>query len=175
MNPADTRMLALSLVSQVVPIWKGDVDLAFSSAACTQVLEDSAQATASVKCKRDGITANPLELGGVQFPKATLDQLLAALSLSMFPPNGMTIGIVVDSLFNPVINQTVSAVSTQVPPPTVKYISANRATFGGTMTTASGIFVSLDASFGTKFSVPGSTEQVGGQIQGKVTVVIIEK
>ncbi len=171
LRPEKTRSLDLTVVG-VVPIWRGNVDLDFVEYACVQVLEDSAQATAAVKCTDENIPppTNNVELRGVQFPKATLDQVLGALNLIQFPPNGLTVGIVVDSLFNPVANQTVMA-----PGGTVRYLSADRTTVSGTMTSTSGIFVSLDAPFGTRFSVPGSTEQVGGQIQGKVTVVVIEK
>jgi hypothetical protein len=168
-----TRSLALTVVG-VVPIWRGNIDLDFAEVACVQVLEDSAQATASVFCTRDNIPppTNSLELRGVQFPKATLDQILSIpqLALSQFPKNGLTIGIVVDSLFNPIPGQVVSA-----PGGTIKYVSADRMSVGGTMTTSSGIFISLDAPFGTQFSAPGSDVEVGGQIQGRVTVVVLQK
>ncbi|MDQ3334839.1 MAG: hypothetical protein M4D80_06750 [Myxococcota bacterium] len=167
----DARALAMT-VEGFVPIWKSSVDLTFNEVACVQVLEDSAQATTSVKCSRDNIPPmnNMLGLRGISLPKATLDQILAALPLAQFPANGMTVGIVVDSLFNPVAGQVVSA-----PGATIRYLNASRTSFNGTSTSASGVFVSLDAEFKTRFSVPGAPEEIGGRIQDKVTVVVIKK
>lgn len=171
LTAADTRVLALTVVGSV-PIWRGDVDLAFETVACVQVLEDSAQATAAVKCKADNVppTMNTLELRGVHVPKPTLDQILAALALAQFPPEGLTIGMVVDAQFNPVAGQIVTPTAG-----TVRYLSADRTMVTTSATSANGIFLSTDAPFGTGFAVAGAAEQVGGLIQGKVTIVVIQK
>jgi hypothetical protein len=143
--------------------------------ACTQVLEDLAQATAAVQCTAEGIPPAPMtttiNLPGTRLPKSSLDQILTALGLFGFPSNGMTVGIVVDASGNPLAGQVVSAPGVG----TIKYLNASRTAVGGTMTSASGVFVSLDAPFPQLFSVPGSNEVLGGQIKEKVTVVVIQK
>jgi hypothetical protein len=171
MKNADMRPLSMFVVG-FVPIWTGSVDIDFNDIACVQVLSDTAQATASVKCKDENVPppASELELRAVHLPKPTIDQILVALGLTQFPPNGLTVGMVVDASFNPVMNETILA-----PGATIRYLSADRSNANGIRTSSNGIFVSQDAGFGTRFSVPGSSEEVGGQIQGKVTVVLIQK
>jgi hypothetical protein len=170
----DARALALD-VEGFVSIWRSNVDLSFNDVACIQTLEDGAQATTSVKCTDDNVppTGNTLDLRGVYLPKATLDQVLAAASLAQFPADGLTVGMVVDSLFNPVANQVIQ--QTGAGAGTTRYLNATRTAFTGTSTSTSGIFISQDAEFGTKFSAGTSVEDVGGRIQGKVTVVVIKK
>ena len=169
----DTRLLGLSVVG-TVPIWRASILLGFNDIACIQVDEDAAGATAAVRCRDDNVppSGNTLDLRGTWLKKPTLDQILLALGLgTQFPPDGLTVGIVVDNLFNPVQGAFVSA-----PGANVRYLSQDRTTTttsGGTSN--NGIFISQDAPFTTKFSVPGSAEEVGGQIQGKVTVVVIQR
>ncbi|MDQ3370408.1 MAG: hypothetical protein M3680_33730 [Myxococcota bacterium] len=171
LNPGETRKLDLTVVG-IVPIWRANVDLRFTSLACVQVLENSAQATAALSCIADvAPPTTSFTVPSIQFPKATLDQVLAALQLPQFPANGLTVGIVVDDdLYNPVAGETVN-----LGMGTVRYLSADRSTtIPGTQTSASGMFVSLDAPFGTGFSVDGGREVIGGQVQGRVTVVVIK-
>jgi hypothetical protein len=70
-----------------------------------------------------------------------------------------------------------------IPPPgvgTISYFSADRLGIDlGPTTTASGAFISLDAPFGSVFSVRQTTTQrtvyrIGGRIDGKVTIVILK-
>lgn len=170
----DARSLGWG-VEGFVSIWKSKVDLSFNDVACIQTLEAGAQATTSVKCTDDNVppAGTTLALRGVYLPKATLDQVLAAASLAQFPSNGMTVGIVVDSLFNPVANQVIQ--QSGFGAGTTRYLNATRSAFGGTSTSTSGIFISQDAEFGTKFTAGASAEEVGGRIQDKVTVVVIKK
>jgi len=171
LTSADTQRLTLE-ITDFGPVWRATIEPQFVDIACVQVLEDAAQATATVKCVDDNIppVTDALTLRAVHIPKPTLDQILAALALAQFPANGLVIGIVVDSLFNPLAGQVVTTTNG-----TVKYLSADRTTVGGAATSANGIFLSQDAPFGTRFGVAGSNEEVGGQIQGKVTVVVIQK
>ena len=173
LEPGETVTLDMRVVG-VVPIWNADVELELVDIACVQVLENSAQATATLSCDDNRIppTSPMLDMRAFSLPKPTLDQVLSALGLSQFPPSGITIGIVVDaSLGVPIAGETVMA-----PGGTIRYLSADRSSVGGTQTTASGIFVSLDAPLGTPFSVEGGlAERAGGRVQGKVTLVVLEK
>lgn len=177
MRNQDTSSLVMSVMG-FVPIWQGRVPITFNDTACLQVEEDSAQATASVRCTDDNVPppiGDRLSLQGTYLKKQTLDQILAALALMQFPPNGMTVGVVVDAQFNTLAGQVVTARNATGSPGTVRYLSADRTTVTGGPTSSNGIFISLDAQFGTQFSVPGSAEHIGGQIQDKVTVVVIQK
>ena len=180
LDPMDQRSLMIRVVG-VVPTWQGEVDVGFVKVACLQVLEDSAQATATLTCTNKGIPPEntTINLGGVAMPKATLDQVLGALALAQFPPNGMTIGIVVDKeLGVPLAGESVTMVMPGgFPSGTIRYLSADRNSVSvGTTTTASGMFVSLDAALGTAFRVQAGVEdKVGGRVQGKVTIVVLEK
>lgn len=165
---ADTRQLPRTV--QDPPAWGAPVDLMFTSTACIQVLEDNAQATASVRCKPVDAEDRTLDLAGVRVPKPTLDEILRALALQVFPDEGMTIGIVVDQNGNPVAGATVNATAG-----TIEYLDATRTGLApGGKTTSSGIFISRDAPFGTVFSVmltPSVASQIGGRVQGKLTVI----
>jgi hypothetical protein len=168
-------LVPLAATAGPVTIWAGTAQRDnLVERACTQVLEDTAQATATVQCTDDGIPPDnelTINLPGTVLPKASLDQILTALGLLAFPENGMTIGIVVDGVGNPIQGLSVSAPGVG----TIKYLDEFRTGFGGTATSKSGVFVSTDAEFPTKFSVPGSPEYVGGQIKEKVTIVVIVK
>lgn len=154
------------------PTWGKGVDLQFESAACIQVREDGAQTTSSLLCDTVRPPITTLDLPGVRLPKATLDQVLAALSLLVFPEEGLTVGIVVDSVGNPSSGFTVSATAG-----TVEYINATRTGLQTGSTSTSGLFVSRDAPFGTTFStfmINETANGIGGLVDGKVTVVILQ-
>ena len=101
-------------------------------------------------------------------------KVLDALSLSQFPLDGMTVGVVIDG-GTPVGGQVVSA-----PGATIEYLSSDRSTVGGTMTSGGpngGVFVSRDAPFGTTFltnRLGVTATKLGGLIQNKVTVVVLD-
>ena len=89
-----------------------------------------------------------------------------------FPDQGLVIGIVLDYLGNPVSGLNVATTAGAV-----RYLSADRHNIilGGT--SASGIFISEDAPFGTTFSATSSLHTVagfGGLVDGKVTVVVLQ-
>jgi hypothetical protein len=164
-------------VEGVVPIWRKNVATNFVDVACLHVLEETSQATASVTCVTKNIPVmpgDPIDIGGYQLPKATLDQVLSALNMP-FPMDGLTVGIVIDELFNPLPGVAVTTVNSMGNPGTIRYLAANRLSFGGTVTSASGIFVSTDAEFNTTFNVDGAESQIGGRIRDKVTIVVIQK
>lgn len=169
LNAADLGILGRT-VEGPVPAWGGKVDIELMSTACVQVLEDTAQATASLRCIRVLPQPRTLEIAGIRMPKDTLDEILAALALPAFPDEGITIGIVVDQSGNPVAGVPVMATAG-----TIEYLNANRTGLAtGGKTTSSGIFVSRDAPYGTSFSVnltPAVDPAIGGRVKGKVTVV----
>lgn len=153
------------------PSWEGAANLDFASAACIQVLEDSAQATSALRCKPvNGETM--LDLPGVRLPRSTLDQVLASIGAATFPESGMTVGIVLDSVGAPVPNVVVESTAGAV-----QYLNATRTGLDlGGRTTTSGMFLSRDAPFGTTFSsfqVDQMATGLGGNVDGKVTVVIL--
>ena len=174
--------------------WTGSVSQPFGSFACLAVLEDAPQSTTTLACRRatNGDTifqwptaANSTDVAekrvgaGVRLSKAALDQLLIGLSLSSFPTHGLTIGIVLDKNGDPVANQEVTA----TPPPnataTIQYFAGDRGSIGGTRTTTSGVWASTDAPFGTTFSATGGSPpspitRIGGMIDGKVTIVVLQ-
>jgi hypothetical protein len=115
----------------------------------------------------------PLGLLGELLEKPQLDALVSALKLSGFPPQGLTIGVVVDQVGDPVAGAVVTAkqhaVAYQTP-----------TGFSGAATSSLGIFVSTDAPFGTEFStdvmINGARQAlsgIGGLIDGMVTTVVL--
>lgn len=176
LNPGDVT--ALERTSVFPPAWGISLDAMFASYACLAVLDDVPQSTTALTCRVAAVTDDELTFQGVRLSKPTLDQILASLSLSQFPAVGMTIGIVVDDVGKPVPNQLIS-----VPPgTTVRYLSSDRSSSAGSSTSGGalgGVFVSLDAPFSTMFSTTNGTPtapkpQVGGRIDGKVTVVVLK-
>ncbi|HEU0037239.1 MAG TPA: hypothetical protein VFQ53_41800 [Kofleriaceae bacterium] len=173
LNPAQSR--ALDRVPGVVPPqWSADVDLMFDSSACVQVLEDAPQSTTVVTCETLSPPITSVDIAGVRVTRESLQQLLTALGLAAFPEAGMTIGIVLDNNLKPAQGYTVT--STQG---TVQYLNGTRTGLAtGTKTTASGMFVSLDAPYGTFFDAALTVplgQQIGGRLLGKLTFIVFEQ
>jgi hypothetical protein len=171
MGPRDVAALART-VAGPDPVWGGDVEKEFQTSACLQVLEDVPQATSAITCRDAKPTNEMIDITGYRMSKATVQQIVNALSLPAFPDEGMTIGIVVDFQDNPVAGQVV------VPDNgTIEYINASRTGTVPGQTSASGIFVSKDAPYRTRFttSLTGQTVVgIGGRVEGKVTVVVLQ-
>jgi hypothetical protein len=171
LDPAEAFPLALTTEGPV-PSWSADVGASFT-APCVEVLEDGAQTTATLACTPhvdpDG---SSLQLVGWRLAKTSLDEILAALGETEFPDAGLTVGLVLDPLGNPLANQTVTSGSGSI-----EYLSADRSTVVGGSTSASGIFVSPDAGFGTTFDVATGVQTAtgyGGLVEGKVTIVVLQ-
>jgi hypothetical protein len=171
--PRDTSPLTLQINGSGRPTWEGEVQSPFNNYACLKVWDNAAQSTATVTCRR--VTADqPLELLGELMGKKLLDDLLKNLELTEFPSQGLTVGIVVDEVGDPIEGAVVTAKQS-----TVRYWAAD-STFSGTATSDRGIFVSTDAPFGTEFSTEvmvGNTRQsvsaIGGLLVGMATIVIL--
>ncbi len=172
LNPASTRPLDRT-VTGPIPAWGADINLGFTFAACLEVLEDVPQATASLSCKRVSAADKAIDLTGVLVAKDTLDQILLALGN---PPldKGLTVGIVLKD-GGPANGQIVTTPAG----PTIRYLSADGLNFNAAATTASGIFVSQDAPFGTQFTTTDTTQvsstvfALGGLVNNKITVVVL--
>ncbi|HEY5935519.1 MAG TPA: hypothetical protein VIU61_12805 [Kofleriaceae bacterium] len=171
MDPGDVTPLART-VAGPDPVWGGDVEQEFQTSACLQVLEDVPQATSSITCRDAKPTNEMIDITGFRMSKATVQQIVSALALPAFPEEGMTIGIVVDYQDNPVAGQVV------VPDNgTIQYINAARTGTVPGQTSASGIFVSRDAPYRTRFTtaITGQTVVgIGGRVEGKVTIVVLQ-
>ena len=171
LNSATVATLERSVIGPT-PVWAGGVDLALQDAACIQVLEDGAQTTSSLRCKFVEPTDNLLDLPGVRFPRTTLEQVLDSMSVLVFPEGGLTIGIVLDAVGSPIPGVVVDGTAG-----TIEYLNATRTGLVPGQTSASGMFVSRDAPFGTTFSafaIDQTVFSIGGQVDGKVTVVILQ-
>jgi hypothetical protein len=170
----DLTPMALDDASPFAAGWIATFAPDFIDIACVQVLQPAAMSTATVKCTSDNI---PTELASLNLPDAvlvpreTLSQLLFALfGMNLFPTDGLTLGLVVDKDYIPVKGAVVTTSSGSV-----RYLNDARSAFDAAATGTSGIFVSLDAEFGTKFRVPTSLEEIGGRIQERVTIVVVQK
>ncbi len=171
---------ALLRTVTIPPAWARDLDHLFSTYSCLTVLEDVPQSSTTVTCQPASTTKSEYSFPstgappGIRMTKSTLDQILGAVGQLPFPARGITIGLVLDRDGRPLANQTVSA----SPGTTIRYLSADRMSAGGTRTSASGVFVATDAPFPTVFSAtngipPETPTGIGGQIEGKVSVVIL--
>jgi hypothetical protein len=168
--PASTRELIPSTDASS-PAWSVELtDLGFEHYVCLQVLEDGAQATSALTCRADD-DSDMIDMAGVYLSKDTLNQILDALALSEFPDEGLVVGLVLDQFFDPLPNVAVSCNGC-----TVKYLNANRDGIVPGATSASGIFVSDDAAFGTGFAIPSTALRpvLGGLVERKVTIVVIQ-
>lgn len=166
LNPRDAVLLHLD--DEQIPRWSAAADQKFTGYACVEVLEDTPQTIAALRCSP---AVDPLpELTGIRISRDRLQNILKSLLLPAFPDEGLTIGIVVDAAANGAANYTVKPSTGSV-----VYMS-DAGVVGGTTTSDSGIFVSRDAPFGTVFSAVGASPTipaVGGLVAGKVTIVIL--
>ena len=155
-----------------VPGWATSVPTRFQDAACVNVLEDGAQSTSTVSCRAANSATNAIDIQGYRLSRLSLGQILAALHLLLFPDDGLVVGMVRDFRGNPAAGVVVRSSATSG---TIQYLSADRASVGGTMTTASGVFVGRSVPFNTSFSANNVVAPVvGGVIVGKVTIVVLE-
>ncbi len=156
--------------ASATPSWSAELtDVTFGQYVCLKVLEDGAQTTSTLTCRADD-DRDTIDMNGIYLSKTTLNQILAALSRTVFPDEGLVVGIVLDEFSNPVPNVAVSCGGCSM-----QYLNANRTGLVTNATTASGIFVSTDAPFGTGFSIPSTAlrPELGGLVEGKVTIVVI--
>lgn len=159
--------------------WGGTIDVPLDQFACANVLESTAQATATVTCVAKSPGTEAIKLHGVWIARKQLTSILNALGSQAFPDTGLTIGMVVNSESGaPVTDQAVSAGKA-----TIQYLSPKDDGSGGYTVDVrpnktSTIFVSTDAPFPSDFVVDqgagnASLIGIGGGIAGRVTVVLL--
>ena len=155
-----------------IPFWGDSVDNTFVEDVCLGVLEDAAQTTATVTCQPFNSKLKTLEMTGMRLAKSTLTQVLGAISEPAFPEQGLVVGIVLDSLGDPVEGANVSATGGSI-----VYLSSDRQNIITGGTSSNGIFVSQDAPFKTTFSYSAGLQSavgLGGLVDNKVTVVVLK-
>lgn len=177
LRPDDTQRLERTVLGPTAA-WGAEIDETFETSACVEVREEGPQTTATVRCRRAGPDDKTLDITGSRLSKPSLQQILAALQLPAFPERGLVVGMVLDDNDNPVSGFSVDA---DTPGTTIRYLSGDRNAVvpGGTATTASGIWISTDAPYGTIFRTfaPLSSEPAsafGGLIKGKASVVLLK-
>jgi hypothetical protein len=189
LNPSDVHDLAAADVGAGgggIATWVANIaNLALNKFVCVEVLDENSLTPPVLRCRPASMTT-PLNLTGVWISRQTVAKVLQSIStdpLPSFPPEGLTIGVVVDQGLSPAAGIVVTSSAASAAGSdhldttgTVAYLS-NDGGLGGTATSAAGIFVSRDAPFGTQFSVggPGRPTVVGygGLVAGKITVVIL--
>lgn len=167
--------LPLDPQTSAPPVWYSNLTTFDPiSTYCLEVSEDVAQATRSLICRQ--VTNSPItriDITGVRLAPSTLSQILTALGMTAFPAQGLVVGVVLNEFNQPVINAMVTPTCAGC---TIKYLSEDRLSFTGTQTASNGIWVSTDAPYGTTFNL--STQLAsgfGGLVEGKVTVVVLQK
>jgi hypothetical protein len=171
--PGQLKVLDLSVLSP--PAWRSELkDFTLGDTTCMAVAEDTFGAPVTLHCVPTSPEQRTVDIAGIRLIQQDLDEILMALKLPMFPQDGITIGIVVDAQNNALTNVNVSGTSG-----TVQYLTATRngVVANGVATTASGIFVSTDASYGTIFTGASgfkSATAIGGNVSNKVTIALLQ-
>jgi hypothetical protein len=180
LDPAEEKLLPQT-VTQPIPGWGAVVQIDLVATACLEVLEDVAETTPTLVCEPVTQGQQEVDLVGVRLAKTTLDEILSALDMNEFPDAGLVVGMVLDDLGNPAAGAVVTPTSSSGTG-TIQYLSADGLMFtsgSAAVTSTNGIFVSLDAPYGTIFTVPASVQtapppELGGLVQGKVTIVVLQ-
>jgi hypothetical protein len=175
---SDTRALDLvaSTSSSSVALWQRDVDLQFHDFVCVDVVEAVAQTTAVLRCRPMG-AGSRVEAAGMWISRTEVQRILSALTplapLPLkFPDSGLTIGVVVDQAAIGIPGMVVTSAAGNV-----RYLTGQNM-LSATSTSSTGIFVAPDAPFGTMFSTSGpgrpTVTGIGGNVAGKITVVVLQ-
>jgi hypothetical protein len=171
-----TGALPLSPQSSAPPVWYSNLTTFDPlSTFCLEVSEDVAQATRSLICRQVGMNTpiTRIDITGVRLAPTTLSQILTALGLTAFPLQGLVVGVVLNEFNQPVMNAIVKPTCAGC---TIKYLSEDRMSFTAGPTASNGIWVSTDAPYGTTFDLSTDlTSGFGGLVEGKVTVVVLQK
>jgi hypothetical protein len=159
------------------PTWVGALDtLDIEDSLCVEVIGTSGANTAVLRCARIDAGARKIDLLGTFVPMRRLVEIVESLSLSEIPPQGLTIGVLLDEQGRPAAGYSVRT----SPDTMVQYLNLSGQVDPGLVTTANGLFVSQDAPYGADFrAYQGLTERtgkpgVGGRVNGKVTVVVLQ-
>ncbi|HEX8110498.1 MAG TPA: hypothetical protein VF516_22350 [Kofleriaceae bacterium] len=164
-------LVEMKLDDNGTPHWTAKAAQTFDGYACVEVLENAAQAVATLHCAPAAEAA--AELTGYWISDRVLQPILktaaSVLGSSGLPGPGLTIGVVVDASSA----RGVQNVAVQINGPGhITYLSGD-GTIGRDATFASGVFVSDDVPFGTTFFAPGARPAIGGLVAGKATIVVL--
>ena len=157
-----------------IPTFAGTTD-SVPDTACSILLELIPQSVASVTCRRLDTDLDEIDVRGVLVTVDTLDQILAAMSLEAFPPEGLVVGRVVDHTGAPLADVKVMPSAGDV-----DYLSADRSTLFGNDTSVNGFFIARVVPFGATWTaihnVDGRREEGeirAGLVQDKVTAILV--
>lgn len=161
---------------QQPPVWLEAVEtLELEGSLCVQVQGNQGANTPAVHCGRIDPGDRALELTGYWLPASRLAQILGALSLAEVPPQGLTIGVLLDEQGGPASGYQIRT----SPDTPVQYLTPTyQVVPGGQATTQAGLFVAQDALYGADVRayqgdlVPRAAG-IGGRVQGKVTIVVL--
>ena len=178
MEPSQIIDVPRNLMATTVPEWENaTVQKQFQRAACLQVLEDGPQETPAITCHAANKDTRLFDQSSYRLAKSTLAQAFGVLRLPGVPDQGLVVGMVVDGNGIPLAGVSVTA-----SPGTITYVSADRMGVDpGSVTTASGMFVSRDVPFDAVWSVtdmhgnqPVEKTPIGGLVVGKATVMFLQ-
>lgn len=157
--------------------WTGIAPQAFDRFVCIDTLENAAATTATLRCvPATGARVYP-DLIGAWLPSARLAELLGLLGASRVPPQGLTLGVVIDSMLSPVAGATVRASAVGGAAGSIAYLTKAGFSTTATVTDDTGLFVSTDAAFGTELTghLAGYPDAlaIGGLVTGRVTIAVL--
>jgi len=174
LRPADLDRLELDDASPVSPSWVGAVPRDLSDTVCLEVLH-STEGTPTATCRPVPASTRPLDLHGAYVPPSLRKSMLTALGVDSLPTEGLVLGRVVDDKGAPISGLRV----VPTPPATIVYVAGdgNRVDDKSIETSASGMWISIDAAPRTTWSIAGTVPSpivpsaIGGRIAGHLTVV----
>ncbi len=155
-------------------VWSKRLTQALPNLGCLRVLLSESRSTPAAICHDIAVSGGTINLEGFMVKKTLVNKLLFALDLADFPPEGLVLGVVVDSHNNRVAGARVSVSSGELAYPTDDFQHV-----GLDSTSASGLFLSTDAPFdavwhGQDASGIGDDGTArGGLIGDHLTVVVI--
>lgn len=161
------------------PEWFGAVDaLDTRGTLCVRVTDGRSNST--VRCGRIDPAARVLDLTGTWLSGSRLSQILAGLngaSGGEVPPEGLTIGILIDERGQPAAGYQIATSPSTASG--VTYLDAQgQEVLGATATTASGLFGSLEAPYDADFRALRDGREravgIGGRVHGAVTVTVLQ-
>lgn len=172
LNPVDE--VELKLHDALTPSWLGELaDHKFLNWICLDVMQYVSETTGVLQCRDAKIEGAKLNLAGMRIQRSDLRKILKALDNEPIPAEGITVGIVLAGTRG-APNYTVK---TSPDGAEVTYLTDQGDSFEGTKTAQNGIFLSPNASFPTVFSTSGgagpTVSAVGGNVAGKITVVVL--
>jgi hypothetical protein len=158
------------------PAWLGAVDvLDTEGTLCVEVIGNRGANTPVLRCGRIASARREFDLAGIWTPANRMAQILAGLSLPEVPPQGLTLGVLLDEVGRPAEGYRIETSPSAV----VQYLNGSGQVVPGAIaTTASGLFTSPDAPYDSDvrayLGVSELAKGIGGRVNGKVTVTVLQ-